>query len=45
MNYDAILVVAFGGPESHAEVIPFLENVLRGRDIPRERMLDVAEFY
>jgi ferrochelatase len=45
MNYDAILVVAFGGPESHAEVIPFLENVLRGRNIPRERMLAVAEHY
>jgi protoporphyrin/coproporphyrin ferrochelatase len=45
MNYDAILVVAFGGPESHAEVMPFLENVLRGRNIPRERMLAVAEHY
>ncbi|HWY20987.1 MAG TPA: ferrochelatase [Candidatus Acidoferrum sp.] len=45
MNYDAILVVSFGGPESKAEVIPFLENVLRGRNVPRERMLAVAEHY
>jgi ferrochelatase len=26
-------------------VIPFLENVLRGRNVPRERMLEVAEHY
>jgi protoporphyrin/coproporphyrin ferrochelatase len=45
MNYDAILVVSFGGPESTANVIPFLENVLRGRNVPRERMLAVAEHY
>src|SRR5258708_28180041 len=45
MNYDAILVVSFGGPESKAEVIPFLENVLRGRNVPRERLLTVAEHY
>lgn len=45
MNYDAILVVAFGGPESQAEVIPFLENVLRERNVPRERLLAVAEHY
>jgi ferrochelatase len=45
VNYDAILVVSFGGPESPDEVIPFLENVLRGRNVPRERMLTVAEHY
>jgi len=45
MSYDAILVVSFGGPESREEVIPFLENVLRGRNVPRERMLAVAEHY
>ena len=45
MNYDAILVVSFGGPESRDDVIPFLENVLRGRNVPRERMLTVAEHY
>ena len=45
MNYDAILVVSFGGPEGHDDVIPFLENVLRGRNVPRARMLAVAEHY
>lgn len=44
-KYDAILVVSFGGPESREDVIPFLENVLRGRHVPRERMLAVAEHY
>jgi protoporphyrin/coproporphyrin ferrochelatase len=45
MNYDAILVVSFGGPESPDDVIPFLENVLRGKNVPRDRMLAVAEHY
>ena len=45
MRYDAILIVSFGGPERHEDVIPFLENVLRGRNVPRERMLEVAEHY
>jgi len=45
MNYDAILIISFGGPESKEEVIPFLENVLSGRGVPRERMLAVAEHY
>ncbi len=44
-NYDAILFVSFGGPEGPDEVIPFLENVLRGKNIPRARMLEVAEHY
>ena len=44
-RYDAILLVAFGGPEEPADVIPFLENVLRGRNVPRERLLEVAEHY
>jgi protoporphyrin/coproporphyrin ferrochelatase len=43
--YDALLVVSFGGPEGPDEVIPFLENVLRGRNVPRERMLEVAHHY
>ena len=43
--YDALLVVSFGGPEGPPEVLPFLENVLRGRNVPRERMLAVAEHY
>ena len=45
MNYDAILVVSFGGPERTEEVMPFLENVLRGKNVPRERMMAVAEHY
>jgi ferrochelatase len=45
MIYDALIVVSFGGPEKTQDVIPFLENVLRGRNVPRERMLQVAEHY
>lgn len=45
MNYDAVLMVSFGGPESGDDVIPFLENVLRARNVPRDRMLTVAEHY
>jgi protoporphyrin/coproporphyrin ferrochelatase len=44
-DYDAVLVVSFGGPERREDVLPFLENVLRGRAVPRERMLEVAEHY
>ena len=43
--YDAVLVLSFGGPEKPDEVIPFLEKVLSGRNVPRERMLEVAEHY
>jgi ferrochelatase len=42
---DAVLIVGFGGPEKRDDVIPFLENVLRGRNVPRERMLEVAHHY
>ncbi len=45
MTYDAVLVVSFGGPDGPDDVIPFLENVLRGKNVPRERMLEVAEHY
>ncbi len=45
MKYDAVLVVSFGGPNGADDVLPFLENVLRGRNVPRERMLAVAEHY
>ena len=45
LPYDAILIVGFGGPEGVEDVIPFLENVLRGRNVPRERLLEVAEHY
>ncbi|MGA3188178.1 MAG: ferrochelatase [Bryobacteraceae bacterium] len=44
-QYDALLVLSFGGPEKQEDVIPFLENVLRGRNVPRERLLQVAEHY
>src|SRR5947209_2797412 len=44
-RYDAFLLVSFGGPEKRDDVLPFLENVLRGRNVPRERMLEVAEHY
>ncbi len=43
--YDAILLVSFGGPEKPDDVLPFLENVLRGKAVPRERLLEVAEHY
>src|ERR1043166_9460274 len=43
--YDALLVVSFGGPEKPADVMPFLENVTRGRNIPRERLTEVAHHY
>ncbi|HEU4509789.1 MAG TPA: ferrochelatase [Pyrinomonadaceae bacterium] len=43
--YDALLLVSFGGPEGMDDVIPFLENVLRGRNVPRERMMQVAHHY
>ena len=43
--YDAILIVSFGGPEKRDDVIPFLQNVLRGRNVPRRRMQEVAAHY
>lgn len=44
-SYDAIIVVSFGGPEGPDDVIPFLENVTRGRGIPEERLREVAKNY
>ncbi len=44
-GYDALLVVSFGGPEGLDDVMPFLENVTRGRNIPRERLEEVAHHY
>lgn len=44
-EYDAVLVMSFGGPEGMEQVLPFLENVTRGRNIPRERLLEVAHHY
>jgi protoporphyrin/coproporphyrin ferrochelatase len=44
-RYDAFLLVSFGGPEGREDVIPFLENVTRGRGVPRPRLEAVAEHY
>jgi len=44
-HFDAILVVSFGGPEGMDDVMPFLENVTRGRNVPRERLEEVAHHY
>ena len=43
--YDALLLVSFGGPERPEDVVPFLENVTRGKNIPRERLEEVGEHY
>lgn len=43
--YDAVLIVSFGGPEEAKDVLPFLENVTRGRNVLRARLLEVAEHY
>ncbi|MGH3497372.1 MAG: ferrochelatase [Nocardioidaceae bacterium] len=43
--FDALLLVSFGGPEKPADVLPFLDNVTRGRGIPRDRLDQVAEHY
>lgn len=43
--YDAFLLLSFGGPEGPADVLPFLENVTRGRGVPKERLAEVAEHY
>jgi ferrochelatase len=45
MPYDALLLLSFGGPEGPDEVMPFLENVTRGRGVPRDRLQTVAEHY
>jgi protoporphyrin/coproporphyrin ferrochelatase len=43
--YDAVIVVSFGGPEGPDQVMPFLENVVAGRNVPRARLERVAEQY
>ncbi|MFC7550448.1 ferrochelatase [Plantactinospora sp. GCM10030261] len=45
MAYDAVVLVSFGGPERPDDVLPFLENVTRGRGVPPERLAEVAEHY
>ncbi len=44
-DYDAVILVGFGGPEGPDDVVPFLENVTRGRGIPRERLVEVGAHY
>ena len=44
-QYDAVLILAFGGPEKPDEVIPFIEGIVRGRNVPRKRILEVARHY
>ncbi len=44
-SYDALLLLSFGGPEGPDDVMPFLENVVRGKNVPQERLLEVAERY
>jgi protoporphyrin/coproporphyrin ferrochelatase len=43
--YEAVLLVSFGGPERPEDVMPFLENVTRGRGIPPERLAEVGRHY
>jgi protoporphyrin/coproporphyrin ferrochelatase len=44
-GYDALLLVSFGGPEGRDDVLPFLRNVVRGKNVPEERLQKVAEHY
>jgi len=45
MEFDALLIVGFGGPQGPDDVIPFLQNTVRGRAVPEERLLEVAQHY
>jgi ferrochelatase len=45
MSVDAVILVSFGGPEGMEDVMPFLENVLHGKNVPEDRKLQVAEHY
>ena len=44
-EYDSVILVSFGGPEQRADVMPFLENVVRGKNVPPERLKEVAVHY
>ena len=44
-NYDAVLVVSFGGPEGKDDVLPFLDNVMAGRPVPPAAKARIAERY
>ncbi len=45
LEYDCVLLVSFGGPETREDVMPFLENVVRGKKVPSERLKEVAKHY
>lgn len=45
LEYDSVIVVSFGGPEQRADVMPFLENVVRGKNVPTDRLKEVAAHY
>lgn len=44
-HYDALMLVSFGGPEANDDVIPFLQNVTRGKNIPEGRLAEVGQHY
>ena len=45
MPFDSVLLVGFGGPTRSEEIRPFLDNVLQGRPVPRERYEEVVYHY
>ena len=45
LDYDSLLLVSFGGPEAREDVIPFLQNVVAGKSVPKERLEEVAQHY
>src|SRR6476661_6348093 len=45
MNYDAVLLIAFGGPEKMEDVRPFLANVFKGRPVPQQRLEEIVNHY
>jgi ferrochelatase len=45
VRYDAMLLVSFGGPEGMDDVMPFLANVVRGKNVPEQRLVEVAAHY
>jgi protoporphyrin/coproporphyrin ferrochelatase len=44
-SFDAVLLIAFGGPQGRDDIRPFLANVLRGRRVSPERIEAVAHHY
>jgi protoporphyrin/coproporphyrin ferrochelatase len=45
LPYQAVLLIAFGGPTSSEEIRPFLARVTQGTAIPPQRLEDVARHY